>query len=75
VQLQEHKDGDWQDVGTVGKKTVFSGGGSGNRATGRAFCVSKAEKRWRSVIDVNLVGAIDDPRKFITDEVPLPCTH
>ena len=75
VQLQELKDGDWKNVGTVGKATVLSGGGRGKRATGRAACVGTAEMRWRSVVDVNLVGALDDPFKFTTGEVPLPCSH
>lgn len=75
VQLQEHKDGDWRNVGTVGRATVFAGGGRGRRATGRAHCTSTARKRWRSVIDVDLVGRPDDPRKLTTQEVSLPCTR
>jgi hypothetical protein len=39
VQLQEYySDGSWRNKGTLGRSTVRSGGGSGNRATGRAVC-------------------------------------
>ena len=37
VQLQQYySDGSWRNAGTVGRATVRSGGGAGNRATGRA---------------------------------------
>ncbi|WP_433228683.1 hypothetical protein [Actinomadura formosensis] len=40
MQLQEH-DGNWRSKGTVGRKTVYSGGGSANRAVGRADSADK----------------------------------
>jgi hypothetical protein len=57
----------------VGKQRVRSGGGAGNRATGRAGCTSSASTGWRSVIDVDLVGLIDDPRKLTTPAVNVAC--
>jgi hypothetical protein len=68
VQLQEYySDGRWRNVGTVGRATVTSGGGRGNRATGRAGCNNNSGlASWRSVIDVDVIGVIDDPSKLTT---------
>lgn len=76
VQLQQYySDGSWRNVGTVGSATVRSGGGAGNRATGRAACTSSSTTGWRSVIDVNLVGIIDDPGKLTTASRNIACRH
>lgn len=40
VQLQIYKNGGWKNVGAVGKKRVYSGGGSANRAAARVPCYS-----------------------------------
>lgn len=76
VQLQQYySDGSWRNTGTVGRATVRSGGGSGNRATGRAACYSSSATGWRSVIDVNVVGILDDPRKLTTPSQNILCRH
>ncbi len=76
VQLQQYySDGSWRNVGTVGKATVRSGGGTGNRATGRAGCNSSDVTGWRSVIDVDVVGILDDPRKYTTATRNISCRH
>jgi hypothetical protein len=69
VQLQEYRDGRWRNVGTVGKRTV----GSGGRALARARCNSQSSTRWRSVIDVDLVDLQDPPNKLVTSARTLPC--
>ena len=38
VQLQQYINGSWVDAGSPGSKTVYSGGGSANRAVARARC-------------------------------------
>jgi hypothetical protein len=76
VQLQEYySDGKWRNVGTVGRSTVRSGGGSGARATGRAGCLNRNLAGWRSVVDVDLVGLPDDPRKLTTPARNLNCSR
>jgi hypothetical protein len=76
VQLQEYySDGRWRNKGTVGRKTVRSGGGAGNRATGRAGCNNNGLAGWRSVVDVDLVGVADDPRKLTTPARNIGCTR
>ncbi len=74
VQLQQYySDGRWRNIGSVGRKTVASGGGAGNRATGRAGCNNSSLTGWRSVIDVDLVGQADDPRKLTTPARNIRC--
>lgn len=74
VQLQQYySDGRWRNVGSPGRARVRSGGGAGNRATGRVQCVSRAVAGWRSVIDVDLVGLPDDPRKLTTPGRNITC--
>jgi hypothetical protein len=76
VQLQQYySDGSWRNVGTVGTATVRSGGGAGNRATGRAVCNNNSVTGWRSVIDVDLVGILDSPRKYTTATRNIACRH
>jgi hypothetical protein len=74
VQLQEYySDGSWHNKGTVGRSTVRSGGGAGNRATGRAGCNNAKTVSWRSVVDVDLVGLADDPGKLVTPVRDIGC--
>lgn len=76
VRLQEYySDGRWRNQGTVGRGTVRSGGGAGNRATGRAGCNSTSPAGWRSVIDVDLVGVTDDARTLPTPGRNIGCTR
>lgn len=74
VQLQQYySDGSWRSTGTVGRARVRSGGGAGNRATGRAGCNSTSLTGWRSVIDVDVVGIVDDPNKAVTSGRNISC--
>jgi len=74
VQLQQYySDGKWRNVGSAGKSTVRSGGGAGNRATGRVTCSNRSVTGWRSVIDVDLVGLADDPGKLTTATRNITC--
>ena len=75
VQLQQYySDGKWRNKGTVGRARVRSGGGAGNRATGRGACTAgSAVTGWRSVVDVDLVGVPDDPNKLTTPARNIPC--
>lgn len=75
VQLQQNISGSWVDAGSLGSKTVYSGGGSANRAVGRAHCNSSTWTAWRSEIDVDLIGIPDDPRKLYTSTQYLYCRH
>ncbi|WP_155989151.1 hypothetical protein [Nocardiopsis sp. CNT312] len=76
VELQQYySDGSWRTEGIVGQDTVYSGGGAGNRATGRASCTDGELTSWRSVVDVDLVGVIDDPSKLITTTKNIYCEH
>lgn len=56
IVLQEFINGGWRGRGQGGQKTVFAGGGSANRATARATCLHHTVMRWRSHIDVSVVG-------------------
>jgi hypothetical protein len=74
VELQQYYSGrGWRTIGLVGKSTVKSGGGGGNRATARARCVSRDSTQWRSVVDMDVIGVADDPRKYTTPARTLPC--
>ncbi|MEV0618469.1 hypothetical protein AB0I81_34435 [Nonomuraea sp. NPDC050404] len=76
VQLQQQDSGgSWRNAGTVGKATVPPGGGGGKRATGRAVCNSAAKTSWRSIVDVDLVGVMDDPGKLTTATRDLNCRN
>jgi len=70
---QYYSDGVWRTRGTVGEARVRSGGGAGNRATARALCADSRSTGWRSVVDVDLVGLIDDFSQFVTPAVNIPC--
>lgn len=74
VQLQQYySDGIWRNVGTVGQQTVTSGGGTGNRATGRASCPTRDRTGWRSLIDVDVVGILDGPGWKVTAAQNIDC--
>jgi hypothetical protein len=73
VQLQINRGGYWVDVGEPGKERVKPGGGSANRASARAVCLTFDTNAWRSVIDTDLVGYLDSPDKLITPVRTLPC--
>lgn len=74
VQLQQYySDGVWRNRGSAGAERVYSGGGSGNRANARAVCADSRTTGWRSVVDVDLVGLIDDSSVLITPSVNISC--
>ncbi len=74
ARLQQNVGGSWEYAGSTGKKTVYSGGGSANRAVARANCNTSTQTQWRTVVDVDLVGIIDDPfRRYIETERPIAC--
>lgn len=74
VQLQAYVNGAWRNAGAPGvKKNVYSGGGSANRAAAQSVCASYTSTRWRSVIDVDLVGQDDSAEKLTTPERTLAC--
>jgi hypothetical protein len=75
VQLQQYINGSWQNAGSPGSKTVYSGGGSANRAVGRAHCNTTTTTSWRSVIDVDVIGILDSPFKYYTPTQSLNCRH
>lgn len=73
VQLQIYKGGSWKNVGSAGRKRVYSGGGSANRAAARVTCANSNSYKWRSVIDVDVVGVADAANKLTTGEKTLAC--
>lgn len=75
IQLQQYINGSWEDAGSPGQKTVYSGGGSANRAVARAFCNNSAATQWRSEIDVDVIGILDGPGKYYTPTRSLYCRH
>ncbi len=75
VQLQQYINGSWVDAGSPGSKTVYSGGGSANRAVGRASCNTSDWTAWRSEIGVDLIGILDTPGKYYTPTRNLYCRH
>jgi hypothetical protein len=58
VQLQEYfSDGTWRNKGTAGVADVYAGGGSSNRANGRATCTGGTAKTgWRSQVTADVIG-------------------
>jgi hypothetical protein len=76
VQLQQYySDGSWRNIGTAGSATVRSGGGAGNRATGRVDCLSNVQTSWRSVIDVDVIGVADTTDRYITPFNTISCRY
>jgi len=74
IRLQAYyTDGVWRYVGSLGRKTVYSGGGSANRATARVACLGGGYYGFRSVVDVDLVGLNDSANVGYTPNVNLSC--
>jgi hypothetical protein len=77
IQLQARRypyTGSWTNVGVPGSKTVYSGGGSANRAAANAACKNRIESvQWRSVVDVDLIGYADPPDKSVSTPQLLWC--
>lgn len=73
TQLQIKRGDIFVNVGSPGKKRVYSGGGSANRSHARLTCANRLPAVWRSVIDVDLVGQIDSANKTPTEAVTINC--
>jgi hypothetical protein len=74
TQLQKkNRLGLWFDVGLVGRKTVFSGGGSANRSNSRYECVAHENNEYRAWVDVDVVGVADLPGRIYTPVYTFKC--
>lgn len=74
MQLQQYfSDGSWRNAGTATTSRVSSGGGSGKRTTDRADCTNSSTTTWRSVVDVDLVGLVDDTSVLVTPAQNVAC--
>lgn len=73
VRLQKRYDGVWISTGLPGTKTVYAGGGAGKRATAHKDCNGRTSTMYRSIVDVDLIGAPDSPEKLPSDPVTLAC--
>lgn len=72
VQLQRKYGTSWINVSTY-SGVYPEGGGRGNRTTARALCRGATLTTWRSVVDVDVLGKIDDPGKLYTPDKLLYC--
>ncbi|MFB9392406.1 hypothetical protein ACFPM3_19760 [Streptomyces coeruleoprunus] len=73
VWIQVKSGSGWRTLNT-GTKTVYSGGGSGKRASAAWKCTNLiAKNTFRSVVDVDLVGYPDDAYKKVTTPQTLYC--
>ncbi|MEU8887065.1 hypothetical protein [Streptomyces sp. NPDC048442] len=73
VELQIQKsDGGWRTVAT-GSKNIKQGGGSARRANARKTCVGAKKTKWRSRVDVDIIGSFDSPDKLITPAKTFNC--
>lgn len=71
VELQIRSGGSWRTVAT-GSKTVKQGGGSARRANARRTCAGTRATRWRSRVDVDVVGVADSSSRLETPPT-VPC--
>ncbi|MGW2183887.1 hypothetical protein ACWCXX_39110 [Streptomyces sp. NPDC001732] len=74
IWLQTRHGGTWKTVAS-GSKSVKAGGkgASSRRANARKECENRDRTKWRSVIDVDLIGIADSPEKAVTKTVTLSC--
>ncbi|MFH7595431.1 hypothetical protein WDV06_10045 [Streptomyces racemochromogenes] len=73
LQALDYRDNRWKTVAT-GSKTVYPGTGSANRAAARKVCTNRLmQVKWRSVIDVDIIGVNDSPEKAVTKTQTLWC--
>jgi hypothetical protein len=73
VQLQAYMNGAWQNKGKGTAVGIFPGGGSGKRAAAQTVCAGTTMTRWRSIVDVDLIGFADAPNKLTTPEQTIAC--
>ncbi|HWS37154.1 MAG TPA: hypothetical protein VN408_30965 [Actinoplanes sp.] len=73
MQRQPYNGGAWTTVGT-GSKTTYSGSGSANRAVARYTCNGMVGRaKYRTVIDVDIIGYADTNEKAVTPVQTLWC--
>ena len=64
----------WHTVETK-KKTMYQGGGSSRRVNAREVCSNVYYSNyWRARTDVDVLGVVDDSRKYYSDVKYLECT-
>ena len=74
TQLQrQNANGTWTNIGSVGRATVYSGGGSANRTVTRHTCVGSTTRTYRHWVDVDVIGAADAPNKHYSPARSLQC--
>ncbi len=61
----------WLNAGDPEKRTLFAG--RSKSVNKRVTCKSTAKMKWRSVVDVDLIGVIDDPIRLVTTVKELKC--
>ncbi|WP_026249031.1 hypothetical protein [Streptomyces sp. LaPpAH-108] len=62
----------WRTV-AKGSKVVKQGGGSSRRANARKTCEGSARTKWRSRVDVDIIGVADSPNKLTTPAKTFRC--
>lgn len=64
----------WVNAGPNFSSDVYAGGGAGNRTTARYRCVGTRVMTWRSVVDVDIIGASDPDNKRFTAPRSVACS-
>jgi hypothetical protein len=73
VWLQTYHSGSGWITRATGSKKVKPGTGSSRRAHARFTCRGNASNKWRSAVDVDIIGVADTPEKAITPTQKLAC--
>lgn len=73
VYLQSSLDGKTWTTRSQGDKTVKPGGGSNYRAVAPYTCKNFLKTKWRSRVDVDVIGLIDDPTKVNGPSTDVKC--
>lgn len=72
VQLQMKAGWFWYKK-AEGMKTVYSGGGSANRAAARVGCKATEKRDWRSSVDVDIIGVADTMNRLTSPTQSRKC--
>ncbi|WEV25720.1 hypothetical protein OYE22_11290 [Streptomyces sp. 71268] len=74
IELQAHAGAKWKTIDTGTKKKAKSGGGSANRAHARKNCKNATTVvKFRSRVDVDIIGYSDPPTKLVTPTRKIKC--
>lgn len=65
----------WVSIGPNFSSDVPPGGGAGRRTTARVDCTGTNQGQYRSIIDVDIIGYIDDSLKLYTPPRTLACLN